>query len=660
MLTGISGADTLAAALQIEDSSYYELWVELLAPSQVIVNRYYHVRVAVGNRGNDYAFGVPVHIRFDGNREAVLVSQTDDRIVDSFVLAHTPWQRFYKEYDSISPTQIDSNLFTGLVVGILPPHSTEYIDFLIRSSAADSLLLTVSVLPPYYQGASLDSMGLRSSCQFMPPCIQCILDWAGFIHPVACLSGIIDMACLIGQGASGSGGGPKFWSVVGGLGSTILHCVPVPFNPFVHPNYLLRLAAGVAGHATNAGHAASGFLPHDGNPPACPACFDPDTKKRPILARFAGDPNTKEGPVGFTPENYISGDDPIYYRVSFENMATATAPAQVVLLKDVLDSTVFNLSSIAFAGYGFGDTTVYLPEEVDSFTSEVDLRPIKNTIVRTRGWFEQESSTLKARYSSFDPVTMDNTDTIDNGFLPPNVNAPEGEGFLMFRVNPKPSLPHLTVLENLASIYFDSNAAVITPVWTNTIDRETPQSAVNALPATTYDTLITVSWSGSDAHAGLMDYDIYVSEDNGPHELWISNATRTSAIFTGEFGKQYAFYSVARDHVMNEEDEPAIPDAQTSLAVGVAELSNAISLEVIPNPASDAANVQFTLTESSHVKLTLYNAQGNELQVLARGNYGNGFHEIPVAISSLHQGTYIISLQTTHSGPQYCKLIICR
>ena len=95
-----------------------------------------------------------------------------------------------------------------------------------------------------------------------------------------------------------------------------------------------------------------------------------------------------------------------------------------------------------------------------------------------------------------------------------------------------------------------------------------PTSGVDSLPERIIDaTDFLVTWSGSDAAGGseLAGYDIYVSTDEGPYEIWLSGTTETSAVFAGERGHTYAFYSCARDNAGNLETAPIAPDAMTEI-----------------------------------------------------------------------------------------------
>src|SRR5205814_6137560 len=69
--------------------------------------------------------------------------------------------------------------------------------------------------------------------------------------------------------------------------------------------------------------------------------------------------------------------------------------------------------------------------------------------------------------------------------------------------------------------------------------------------------------SGTDEGSGIRDYTIFVSEDGGPFAEFVINTTDTSANFEGQFGKTYAFYSVARDQTGNIEVKQPVSEAFT-------------------------------------------------------------------------------------------------
>lgn len=89
-----------------------------------------------------------------------------------------------------------------------------------------------------------------------------------------------------------------------------------------------------------------------------------------------------------------------------------------------------------------------------------------------------------------------------------------------------------------------------------------PVSSIDPLPAESSNVFL-VSWDGTDDLSGIALFDIFVSEDGGPFLPWLTGTTAREAIFTGEVGSTYAFYSVATDSAGNREPTPASAQAET-------------------------------------------------------------------------------------------------
>ena len=64
-------------------------------------------------------------------------------------------------------------------------------------------------------------------------------------------------------------------------------------------------------------------------------------------------------------------------------------------------------------------------------------------------------------------------------------------------------------------------------------------------------------------------FDVYVSDNGGHYQPWLTATAQTSASYTGVWGHSYAFYSVATDLVGHHERPPLAADATTSI-VGMA------------------------------------------------------------------------------------------
>jgi uncharacterized repeat protein (TIGR01451 family) len=236
------------------------------------------------------------------------------------------------------------------------------------------------------------------------------------------------------------------------------------------------------------------------------------------------DPNDKVGPSGFGAQRFITSDATIPYVIFFENLRNATAPAENVTVTDQLDPNLdWNTLNLRETSH---------PQNVTAY-------------------FNSTTGTITWNFTGID--------------LPPNVNPPEGEGWVMFTITPKPGLPSGTQIKNRATVVFDFNAPINTPEFFNTIDSQPPSTKVDTL-ASQQPLNFNVSWAGTDgAGSGIRDYTIYVSDNGGAYTEWLFEATDQSATFAGQKGHIYSFYSVAADNVGNIEQAHTQPD--TTIAI---------------------------------------------------------------------------------------------
>jgi len=66
-----------------------------------------------------------------------------------------------------------------------------------------------------------------------------------------------------------------------------------------------------------------------------------------------------------------------------------------------------------------------------------------------------------------------------------------------------------------------------------------------------------------------------------------------------------------------------------------------------PNPFNPSTSIQFELTHSEQVKLTVYDMLGREVSLLADGIYSSGIHTFNWNASNFSSGIYIYTLETT-------------
>lgn len=73
-----------------------------------------------------------------------------------------------------------------------------------------------------------------------------------------------------------------------------------------------------------------------------------------------------------------------------------------------------------------------------------------------------DSGALTWRMKTVDPETGDWPEDALAGFLPPNDDTGRGEGHVTFRIMPKPDSLNGTIITNMATIVFDTEAAIDT------------------------------------------------------------------------------------------------------------------------------------------------------------------------------------------------------
>lgn len=104
-------------------------------------------------------------------------------------------------------------------------------------------------------------------------------------------------------------------------------------------------------------------------------------------------------------------------------------------------------------------------------------------------------------------------------------------------------------------------------VWFG-IDRVKPTAAVEGLPATVFDSVFQVRWSGADDAASVRLYDIqYRDSGRGDWVDWLVGVpvTKTYELFTGQPGHTYGFRARATDRAGNVGDYPGEAQALTTV-----------------------------------------------------------------------------------------------
>jgi Bacterial Ig-like domain (group 3) len=568
-------------AFTVESGAGPNIWLDVVGRSAVRFNTPTTFTVAYGNSGDTDAIAVPIFISVPSGATVQLSSGLTALPKLSDFDPNTLPSSFQLNGATVIPIIIPRVAAGGsgsIQVQLTVPSSSSTFEIdaynwapfassLASLQAAESQAQRRSLLAPrllFPRPEDATNPGPSDAC--LQDMIQLSLSVASAVIPgggcISASAGLLSSVVQSALSAAGPGSSASVGYNIGGIvasgAQAILNCSATAAG-LTPAGMVLNLAIAAAGAGLQGAQAAE-----DCSQPAQPN----NSQKKTGTGVGAIDPNDKSGPVGDgSSSQYIAGGKALSYDVAFENQPTATAPASQVVVADQLDPTKVDLTTLTLGTIMFGTNVINLPSGTNNYNTTYALNSSLN--VRIQGSLNQSTGLLKWTFTSIDPSTgLPPTDPTV-GFLPPDVDGVEGQASVLFNVMPKSGQSTGTQITNTASVVFDSNAAISTPTWLNTLDVTAPVSSVAALPAAEITTsptaTFTVNWSGTDAGSGIASYNIYVSDNGGALTLWQSAVTTTSASYTGTLGHTYGFYSIATDKAGNIEAAKTSPDTSTTV-----------------------------------------------------------------------------------------------
>ena len=276
------------------------------------------------------------------------------------------------------------------------------------------------------------------------------------------------------------------------------------------------------------------------------------------------DPNELVGPSGGGAQHARRPGGNHEFSVYFENLATATAPAQEVRAELLLDPASYDLSTVEIGDVEVGDFRWTPPPANADVDERVDLPRPDGLQLDVTTTVDEGTGEVEWLLQSVDPLTGELPEDPDQGFLPANVDGTEGQGVVHVRVEPL-DLPSGTLVESDADIFFDLNPVISTNTWTNLVDDDTPAAGLGALPATTTEPSFPVSWTSSDPTSAVDGVNLFVATDGGPLTFWKTVAPTGSTAYAGTAGHRYGFAAVATDLAGNRSTLPGTAQATTSV-----------------------------------------------------------------------------------------------
>ena len=139
----------------------------------------------------------------------------------------------------------------------------------------------------------------------------------------------------------------------------------------------------------------------------------------------------------------------------------------------------------------------------------------------------------------------------------------------------------------------------------------------------------TCKWTTEDT--GLDTVPVFmVRQQTWPN--WMPNIHNQGCLYAGTHGRGLFSSETLKAPVSINEPKATVNS------------SNQINIDVYPNPIVDVANVSYSITRNSDVKINLYNIQGKLIKNVDLSNQTIGKHNYQFNIKGLPQGTYILNI----------------
>jgi subtilase family serine protease len=291
--------------------------------------------------------------------------------------------------------------------------------------------------------------------------------------------------------------------------------------------------------------------------------------------------------IGTGTLHHILFDGTVEYTIRFENKSSASASAQYIQIDDLLNEK-FDINTFELKEIALGENQINITDDHSYYHTRLDLRSSgQDLFVDIEAGINYYTRMARWIFSAIDPKTGEQSEDPLNGFLPPNESDHKGEGYVRFQIKPQSDIESGTIINNMATIIFDRNEPVDTPIAYHTIDLSIPESHVELISPPNH-LEIPLRWGGQDTRngSGIATYEIYVADNEQAYELWLSQTKATSGFYIGKPGHKYSFYSIATDKVGNVESPPPQPDV-------VVQLDNNLppNIPVLISPDDNATNV---------------------------------------------------------------------
>ena len=239
----------------------------------------------------------------------------------------------------------------------------------------------------------------------------------------------------------------------------------------------------------------------------CSETSEPMPAAADIVQMTSCDPNDITGYQSPSGDRHVGiGVTTLPYTIEFENdPQLATAPAHVIRITDRLDPDVFDLGTFAMREVKIGDKSLRLDGGAD-FVRTIDMRPDINAIAEVGMTLDKASGNAEWTIRTLDPMTLEPATEMIQGVLPVN-DGGNGCGEIQFDIDLRQGLDNGLKFGNKATIVFDKNDPIETPLWENVTDYTLPEARITGM--TKNGGIYEFTMETSDTGAGVWTYELY-------------------------------------------------------------------------------------------------------------------------------------------------------
>lgn len=266
----------------------------------------------------------------------------------------------------------------------------------------------------------------------------------------------------------------------------------------------------------------------------------------------SSDPNAIIGPAGVLvgSDRFVSVLAALPYTIQFQNKPDATLPANEVVVTQTLDPDL-DLSTFELGEISIGNASWTAPAGQHTWTTVLDDQAQSGLLIKLDAELDLGTRVVTWTLTGIDPTTGDVPADPTKGFLPPDVTAPEGRGFVTYVVRALPASPTGAAVVGQATIVFDVNPPIDTNVDTVIIDAAAPTAAPSVPSSAGSPVDVTIDASDDNGGSGVDTVDVLASKDGAPFSVVGDHVTGNTFAFDGVPGSHYEFRVAPTDKVGN-------------------------------------------------------------------------------------------------------------